>query len=142
MAERWVDPDWYQTQNSPDPLPSPGLPDVVSLAKSSVLVGRVSHSRNIHPDIDCDTDSGVSRRHAQLTTDGKRWWVEDLESANGTFVGPASGPLPTKAITPGERIELDADDRVYVGGWTRLVIRPATPREQQSSAPRRPLVTP
>ena len=51
------------------------------------------------PTIDCETDSGVSRRQAQLTTDGTRWWVEDLESANGTFVGPgqrraARGPDP------------------------------------------------
>ena len=51
------------------------------------------------PQIDCEADSGVSRRQAQLTTDGTRWWVEDLESANGTFVAPASdaaarGPDP------------------------------------------------
>ena len=43
------------------------------------------------PTIDCETDSGVSRRQAQLTTDGSRWCVEDLDSANGTFVGSASG---------------------------------------------------
>jgi hypothetical protein len=130
VAERWVDPDWYAVQQSDEPCPSPGLPVVVPLTAKSLLIGRPSRSRNIHPDIDCDGDTGVSRRQAQLTTDGQRWWVEDLQSSNGTYVGPSSGPLPTDPIPPGQRHELGADDRIYVGAWTRLVIRPATPDEQ------------
>ena len=47
--------------------------------------------RYLHADIDCGNDNGVSRRHAQLTTDGTRWFVEDLQSSNGTFVGDATG---------------------------------------------------
>ena len=96
MAEVWVDPDWYAAQESEDACPSPGLPAVVELSAKSVLIGRPSASRNIHPEIDCTGDSGVSRRQAQLTTDGQRWWVEDLQSSNGTYVGPASGPLPDR----------------------------------------------
>jgi hypothetical protein len=130
VAELWIDPTWYEAQESPDPLPSPGLPEVVPLRRTSVLVGRKSVSRNISPDIDCGTDSGVSRRQAQMTTDGKRWFVEDLDSANGTFVGPASGALPTDPIPVGSKHELDADDRVYVGAWTRLVVRQATDEEK------------
>jgi len=129
VAELWVDPDWYRTQNSPDPLPSPGLPQIVALRKTSVLVGRASNSRGIHPEIDCGADSGVSRRHAQLTSDGSRWFVEDLQSSNGTFVGSSAGPLPTEPIAPGNKTELQADDRVYVGGWTRIVVRRATDDE-------------
>lgn len=125
VAELWVDPQWYAGQSSPDPLPSAGPPRVVGLRHTSLLVGRFSQSRNIHPDIDCGTDSGVSRRHAQLTTDGSRWWVEDLDSANGTFVGDAVGDLPTRPIPPGQKTEVGPDDRVYLGSWTRLVIREA-----------------
>jgi FHA domain-containing protein/zinc ribbon protein len=132
VAEVWIDPAWYQAQESPDPLPSPGLPTVVPLRGRSLLVGRTSHSRNIHPAIDCESDSGVSRRQAQLTTDGSRWWVEDLDSANGTFVAPASAPLPDNPIPVGAKQELAADDRVYLGAWTRLVIRPATDEERQT----------
>ncbi len=132
VAEVWIDPAWYEAQDSPDQLPSPGLPDVVPLRNTSVLVGRKSASRNINPDIDCGTDSGVSRRQAQLTTDGRRWFVEDLDSANGTFIGPASGALPDDPIAVGSKHELDADDRVYVGAWTRLVIREATEDEKDS----------
>ena len=130
VAEVWIDPAWYEAQESPDPMPSPGLPDVVPLRGSSLLVGRTSRSRNIHPEIACESDSGVSRRQAQLTTDGHRWWVEDLESANGTFVAPASGALPDDPIAVGVKRELAADDRVYLGAWTRLVIRPATDEER------------
>lgn len=132
VAEVWIDPAWYEAQESPDSLPSPGLPEVVPLRATSSLIGRVSRSRNIHPEIDCGGDSGVSRRQTQLTTDGSRWWVEDLESANGTFVGPASGALPTDPIPVGGKHELASDDRVYVGAWTRIVIRQATEDEQAS----------
>ncbi len=132
VAEVWIDPAWYQAQESPDPLPSAGLPDVVALTGSSSLVGRVSQSRNIHPEIDCGTDSGVSRRQSQLTTDGSRWWVEDLESANGTFVGPSSGALPEDPIPVGAKQELAPNDRIYVGAWTRIVIRSATADEKSS----------
>jgi pSer/pThr/pTyr-binding forkhead associated (FHA) protein len=96
----------------------------------SLLVGRTSQSRNIHPDVDCQTDSGVSRRQSQLTTDGTRWWVEDLDSANGTFVGTASEALPSDPIPVGVRHELSQDDRIYIGAWTRLVVRPATDEER------------
>lgn len=130
VAEIWVDPDWYASQESEDPCPSPGLPAVVPLSARSVLVGRPSTSRNIHPEVDCTGDPGVSRRQAQLTTDGQRWWIEDLQSSNGTYVGPASGPLPTDPVPPGQRRELSEDDRVYVGAWTRLVVRRATPEER------------
>jgi hypothetical protein len=130
VVEVWIDPAWYEAQESPDPMPSPGLPVVVPLRGRSVLVGRTSASRNIHPEIDCETDSGVSRRQAQLTTDGTRWWVEDLESANGTFVGAAAGAIPEDPIPVGVKRELNPDDRVYVGAWTRLVIRQATDEEK------------
>jgi hypothetical protein len=130
VAEVWVDPDWYAEQDSEEQCPSPGLPVVVPLRVRSLLVGRTSRSRNIHPEIDCADDVGVSRRQAQLSTDGTRWWVEDLQSSNGTYVGPASGPLPTAPLPPGQRQQLGEDDRVYVGAWTRIVVRRASAAER------------
>jgi hypothetical protein len=130
VVERWVDPAWHTESQSPDPMPSAGPPRTVVLTSRSALVGRPSTSRNIRPDVDCAEDTGVSRRHAQLTTDGTRFWVEDLESANGTFVGGSGGPLPKDPVAVGTKHELGPDDRVYVGAWTRLVVRPATEDEQ------------
>jgi hypothetical protein len=134
VAEVWVDPDWYGEQHSDEPCPSPGLPVVVPLRTQSLLIGRTSRSRNIHPEIECSADIGVSRRQAQLTTDGQRWWVEDLQSSNGTFIGAASAALPTDALTSGQRRELAQDDRIYVGAWTCIVVRRATPEEQAGQA--------
>jgi len=129
VVELWIDPDWYAAQSPEDPLPSVGLPSVVPLRLKSVLVGRPSRSRGITPEVDCGTDAGVSRRHCQLTTDGQRWWVEDLQSANGTYVAAPGAAMPTDPITPGERRELTDGDRLYLGGWTRLVVRRALPGE-------------
>ena len=134
LAEVWIDPDWYKTQEAEDPCPSPGLPIIIPLRSRSVLMGRVSQSRNTHPEIDLSSDPGVSRRHAQLTTDGTRWFVEDLGSSNGTFVGAAAGPLPDDPIAVGPKTELGDDDRLYVGAWTRVVVRRATPDEVEAYA--------
>lgn len=129
VAEVWIDPDWYADQESDDPLPSAGVPIVVPLRTTSVLVGRTSRSRGIHPDIDLATDNGISRRHCQLTTDGSRWWVEDLGSSNGTYVASATAALPQDPIPGGAKRELGPDDRVYLGAWTCIAIRRAQPGE-------------
>ena len=130
VVEVWIDPDWYAVQQTEEACPSAGIPDVVLVRRTVVLVGRPSGSRGVSPDVDAGSDSAVSRRHAQLTSDGQRWWVEDLGSSNGTFVGAVGEPLPTVPLTPGQRVEVDRDDRIYVGAWTRLVIRQATAAER------------
>ncbi|MFD2025919.1 FHA domain-containing protein [Promicromonospora aerolata] len=129
VAEIWVDPDWYAHEQPEDPMPSAGLPGLVTLRQRSLLVGRPSQSRGIRPDVDCGSDPGVSRRHCQLTTDGLRWWVEDLGSSNGTFVAAAGDPLPDTPLTQGIRKEIEEGDRIFIGAWTRLVIRKALPGE-------------
>ena len=134
VAEVWIDPDWYAVQEADEPMPSAGLPVVVPLLVRSALIGRVSASKHIVPDIDCTSDSGVSRRHAQLTTDGTRWFVEDLGSSNGTFVGDAGDALPENPIDVGPKQELGDDDRIYVGAWTRIVVREATDEEKAAAA--------
>ncbi|MVA76152.1 FHA domain-containing protein [Auraticoccus sp. F435] len=129
VAEIWVDPDWYAVQNSADPMPAPGRTEVVALRQPSLLVGRASRHLGVHPDIDCEADSGVSRRQAQLSRDGGRWFVEDLRSANGTYLAADGAPLPRDPIAPGRRVEVGPGDRLYLGAWTRMVIRPAAPGE-------------
>jgi signal transduction histidine kinase len=43
------------------------------------LIGRSSEALPI-------SDTTVSRRHAELTPDGKQWFIRDLDSQNGTWV--------------------------------------------------------
>lgn len=133
VVELWVDPDWYAVQQTEEACPSAGVPDIVLLTRSTALIGRPSGSLGVRPEVDAGADSAVSRRHAQLTSDGQRWWVEDLGSSNGTFVGTVGEPLPTAPVPPGQRVEIDRDDRLYVGAWTRLVLRQATASEQQGT---------
>lgn len=125
VAEIWIDPEWHAAQGGPDQLPSPGQPIIVGLRKRTVVIGRSSPSGV--PDIDLVTDSGVSRRQASLVTDGRRWFVEDLGSANGTYIGRADAPVPQTPISG--RVEVTHHDRILVGSWTRIVVRPALRQE-------------
>ena len=129
VAEVWIDPDWYADQGSSDRMPSPGMPTVVLLRHTSSLVGRASRSRGIHPEVDVSGDPGVSRRHAQLTSDGTRWFIEDLGSANGTYVGAAAQSLPEDPVPSGQKREIAPGEQVYLGAWTRIVIRKAAEGE-------------
>jgi pSer/pThr/pTyr-binding forkhead associated (FHA) protein len=52
----------------------------LSFAKPELVIGR---------DSECDFqihDEAVSTRHARLTYRYLQWWVEDLQSTNGTFL--------------------------------------------------------
>ncbi len=123
VAELWVDHVWAATRDSDQPVPDAGPPEVTRLTTDNLVVGRTNIERGLHPDLDAGTDAGVSVRHAQLTGDGHRWWIEDLDTSNGTYVGTVGEPLPTEPLDHGERVEIDEDDRVYLGAWTRLVLR-------------------
>ena len=131
VAEMWIDPDWYQDQSSQDEIPSPGLPRVVQLLRTTTI-GRPSPKRGYFPVIDCDPDTGVSREHAILSTDGSRWFIEDVGSSNGTFLGRVDTLLPEQPIRG--RREVTPDDRIDLGTWTRIVIRPGLPEEIQAPA--------
>jgi pSer/pThr/pTyr-binding forkhead associated (FHA) protein len=51
-----------------------------SFTKPELIIGRTE---------DCDfqiTDDSVSTRHARLSYRYLQWWVEDLQSTNGTFL--------------------------------------------------------
>lgn len=69
-----------------------------------VLIGRKDNQRGIYPDVDLGLDggydAGVSRRHALIVSSGKGYMLEDLASANGTFINgrrlSAQTPTPIK----------------------------------------------
>ena len=136
MAEVWVDPDWYAAQESEEPLPVAGAAGrraAVRAAACSSAGPRPAAAST--PTSTARATSGVSRRQAQLTTDGQRWWVEDLQSANGTYVGRGQRPAADRRrCRPASDASSAEDDRIYLGAWTRLVVRRATPEEQNGSA--------
>lgn len=66
--------------------------------QDSVLIGRVS---------DCDIvlyDPGVSRRHARIFSEGRRYFVEDMGSSNGTLVN--GEPVRRHALSDGDLLAL------------------------------------
>jgi len=75
-----------------------GMMKTVALSGARVSVGRSPSAELSFPD-----DSGLSRLHFALESEGGEWTVQDLGSKNGTFVND----LPLKArliLKPGDRI--------------------------------------
>lgn len=69
---------------------------ILPLGSSSVLVGRSPGCTLV---LDDDYSSS---RHARLFPEGDAWYVEDLGSTNGTYVGEhrIDGPTPVPTGTP------------------------------------------
>ncbi len=78
---------------------------------NAIIIGRGPCS---DPPVDLDlvSDDYISHQHARLIFEHDRYWVEDLDSANGTWV---NGVLITR------KTRFGAGDRIRVG-WTRLTI--------------------
>jgi pSer/pThr/pTyr-binding forkhead associated (FHA) protein len=94
-----------------------GRTDVIDVGGSNgvATIGRVAGCSICIPD-----DPEASRQHAKLSYCDGAWWLEDLGSANGTFVGEfaQSRKISTAAkILPGQifrigltRFKLEEDD--------------------------------
>lgn len=86
-------------------------------AKRPLLVGRRDSARGVFPDVDLSDDggydAGVSRRHAQIWHQVDGCLVEDLQSANGTFVNG-------NRLTPNQPIGVQSGDEI---GFGTLLVR-------------------
>ncbi|MBZ5738218.1 FHA domain-containing protein FhaB/FipA [Nocardioides mangrovi] len=69
------------------------------LAQGTILIGRGSDAQ-----IRLDDDY-VSTRHARIAASGDQWFVEDLGSTNGTYVGSVRISQPT-TITLGTQVRI------------------------------------
>lgn len=121
-----VDPAWHAIKGelADRALPSPST-STVALFQHASLIGRTSQSRGLRPEVALDTDTAVSRRHAQLLVEGDTLSVVDLSSTNGTYV-VGQGEAPTEDVIPlasGVPAALDDGDQVFVGAWSRLTVR-------------------
>jgi pSer/pThr/pTyr-binding forkhead associated (FHA) protein len=79
--------------------------------KTTYLIGREDAVSGIFPDVDTTgsggIDAGVSRRHAEIIQQGAQWFVQDLNSVNGTFVNNQRLASNTRQVlTPGSQIRL------------------------------------
>lgn len=81
-------------------------------AERDLLVGRKDDSRGVSPDIDLTDhggyDGGVSRRHAILGLHKGICTVEDLGSANGTYIN-------NRRVPPNQAVSLNDGDELKFG---------------------------
>ena len=73
--------------------------DVVPLSQAPLLIGRGTDAA-----IRLDDDY-VSTRHARIASSGDQWYVEDLGSTNGTYLGSSRITQPT-AIQLGTQVRI------------------------------------
>ena len=59
--------------------------------------------RSARCDLPIDQES-VSRHHARITFDGKDYWIQDLGSTNGTFVGDVA--VQKQRLSDGEQVRI------------------------------------
>jgi pSer/pThr/pTyr-binding forkhead associated (FHA) protein len=76
-----------------------------------VHIGRLDAAHGIFPDIDLSLDGGleggVSRRHCKIWREGGEYCVEDLGSANGTFLnGERLTPYLPHSLGDGDDLQL------------------------------------
>jgi adenylate cyclase len=61
-----------------------GKESVFERETDQVLIGRPKYGLSV--DLDLTPDQGVSRPHARIWSEGVQYWIEDLNSINGTTV--------------------------------------------------------
>lgn len=76
----------------------------------SIILGRYDQSTGIYPTVDLTPffgkSLGVSRRHAEIFSKDGRFYVRDLESANGTFLNNKKISHRAEMIKSGDQIRL------------------------------------
>ena len=63
-----------------------GEEKVFDSEKAKILIGRLDPYKGVVPDLDLSPDRFVSHRHACIWMVKGQYWIEDLDSKNGTFV--------------------------------------------------------
>ena len=87
-----------------------------------VHVGRMDATHGIFPDLDLTSDGGleggVSRRHCKIHQQESSYLIEDVGSANGTF-------LNEQRLTPYLPYEIEDGDELQIGRIELQVIIPS-----------------
>lgn len=89
-------------------------PEVFFLDKDTHLVGRPDLARDSYPEVDLsfDKEGTISRYHARVHNKGSEFFVEDLNSGNGTFIFDGK---QLEKLLPGQLYPLKSRNRIRFG---------------------------
>jgi len=88
-----------------------------------IVIGRPKHGLSV--DLDLTPDQGVSRPHARIWVEGGQYWIEDLNSINGTTVdgkpikGKGKIPLEPGLLIRISETNLKLESPADIGDLTR-----------------------
>lgn len=91
---------------------------------NSIIFGR-NPSPDQHVDIDLVEDDHISHVHACLTFENNEYWIEDLGSANGTWVNGIEIKTKTR-LMPGDKVQV---------GWTIIEVQMEPPASIPEPSP-------
>ena len=106
-------------------------PSVIQVrVKESMIIGRSDPGEDVRPDIDLEPYDaymkGVSREHAVIVAGNNRVAIQDLNSANGTF-------LNNGRLEPGAQYRLHHGDRLALGELELQVLFVVMPSSQEEA---------
>lgn len=82
--------------------------------KPSYVIGREDAVSGVYPEVDTSSSGGeaggVSRRHAEIIQQGGQWFIQDLNSTNGTHVN-------NQRVMAGGRQPINSGDQIRLGKW-------------------------
>jgi hypothetical protein len=91
---------------------------IIIEGKSKLFLGRSDPGRQIVPDVDFEPmgghDAGISRLHAQVNYREGKWYLKDLDSTNGTWVGDDK-------LIPYLPRQIETEDLIHLGGLTMRI---------------------
>lgn len=80
--------------------------------QNKITIGRFDNQRNYRPTVDLSehhaAQLGVSRIHAEISYENAAYWVQDLESKNGTWVNKTK-------LVGNQKVQLTHRDTLRVG---------------------------
>lgn len=122
LARSSKPPEGAQSMPACELVTESGL--IVPLSQRKSVIGRGNPQDEVLPDVDLRTlgvehSQTVSRRHCRLTWDGRDFFIEDLDSMNGT-------KLNEEILRPEEVYRLHSGDKISVGR-VKLTFRMTAP---------------
>jgi hypothetical protein len=104
---------------------------LIALDADTVIIGRKDPGSPSQVDLDLsryDPNNAISRRHACIVHEGRKYSIVDLNSTNGTRLNGTS-------LLPGKKVPLTSGDVIEFGGGLPLIFMTAEARAKARGHP-------